>query len=182
MTQDQPQPRLLLHACCGPCATVTLERLLPRFAVTVLWFNPNLEPEAEVLRRRASLLRAAEHFAVDVLEPEVNLELWRRVAEARAGEPEGGGRCAECILLRLRETAARAAAGGYEGFATTLSVGPQKSWEQILAAGERASAEARVAFLPECFRERGGFARSVELSKELGLYRQNYCGCRFSLR
>ena len=184
MTHDPltSQPRLLLHACCGPCATVTLERLRPRYAVTVLWYNPNLYPAAEEARRREAVQAVAAESGVEVLAPEAAEGEWLAAVAGLEGEPEGGRRCTECFRLRLARTAELAASAGYTHFATTLSVGPQKKWEQILAIGQEAAAAAGVAFVAECFREAGGFARSVELSKELELYRQNYCGCRYSLR
>lgn len=183
MTPDpRAEPRLLLHACCGPCATVALERLLPRFAVTVLWYNPNLYPPEEEQRRREAVLTAAASAGVQVLTPAASEAEWLAAVTGLDSEPEGGLRCVECFRLRLGRTAALAAAGGFTHLATTLSVGPQKRWEQIQAVGEAAAAASGLTFVAECFRKSGGYARSVELSKELRLYRQNYCGCRFSLR
>jgi epoxyqueuosine reductase len=176
------QPRLLLHACCGPCATVALERLLPRYAVTVLWYNPNLYPAEDAERRREAVLAVAGACGVEVLTPAASEAEWLAVVAGLEAEPEGGRRCTECFRLRLGRTADLAASGGFTHSATTLSVGPQKKWEQILALGEEAGAAVGVQFVAECFRREGGFARSVALSKELGLYRQNYCGCRYSVR
>ncbi len=183
MTHDPlAQPRLLLHACCGPCATVALERLLPRYAVTVLWYNPNLYPAEDAERRREAVLAVAAASGVEVLAPAASEAEWLGAVAGLEAEPEGGRRCAECFRLRLCRTAELAASGGFTHFATTLSVGPQKKWDQILALGQAAATAAGVEFVAECFRRGGGFARSVELSKELALYRQNYCGCRYSVR
>jgi predicted adenine nucleotide alpha hydrolase (AANH) superfamily ATPase len=161
---------------------VALERLLPRFAVTLLWYNPNLEPAAEHARRLAAVREVAAHFNVELLTPQPDPEAWLSAVADLAQEPEGGRRCEVCFLFRLRRTAQRAAGGGYQYFATTLTTGPQKRLEQIRQAGHIAAAEYGVQFLDESFRSRAGFQRSVELSKELSLYRQNYCGCRYSMR
>ena len=181
MLDTPSQPSLVLHACCGPCATVALERLLPRFDVTVLWYNPNVEPAAEHARRLAAVQSVAEHFGVPLLAPAPDADAWHAAVAALLDEPEGGRRCEACFLFRLRRAAEVAAALGCVAFATTLSTGPRKRLDQILVAGQSAAAEHGVEFLHESFRAQAGFDRSLALTKELGLYRQNYCGCRYSI-
>ncbi|MBR6208539.1 MAG: epoxyqueuosine reductase QueH [Oscillospiraceae bacterium] len=175
------RPRLLLHACCSPCASSVLERLTPHFDTTVLYYNPNTRPEAEFEKRLYWLrqLLASAPFArgVELLVPEWDEEAFLAAARGLEGEPEGGKRCTRCFELRLQKTADMARAGGYDFFATTLTVSPHKNAVLINALGERLGEETAVAWLPSDFKKRDGYRRSIELSREYGLYRQAWCGC-----
>ncbi len=175
------RPRLLLHACCGPCASSVLERLTPHFDTTVLYYNPNTRPEAEFEKRLYWLrqLLASAPFArgVELLVPEWDEEAFLAAARGLEQEPEGGKRCTRCFELRLQKTADMARAGGYDFFATTLTVSPHKNAVLINAIGERLGEETAVAWLPSDFKKRDGYRRSIELSREYGLYRQAWCGC-----
>lgn len=181
------KPRLLLHTCCGPCATVCVERLLPDYDVTLLWFNPNLQPPEEHERRLEAARTVASHFGVEMVTLPADERAWRRALEvvpAYEQEPEGGKRCAECMRYRLQRTAQEAQARGFAFFDTTLSVSPHKD-QRVLNGALRQEAEERGLTLdyPHMdYRANAGFQRSLELSKLLELYRQNYCGCRFSRR
>ena len=158
-----------------------LETLTPFFAVTVFFYNPNILPAEEFERRlrwqRTLLERAPFARGVELLVPPREEEAFTALAAGREGEPEGGGRCGDCYALRLDRTARAARAGGFDFFATTLTVSPHKNAPRINALGERLGAEQGVAWLPGDFKKRDGYRRSVALSREYGLYRQAWCGC-----
>jgi predicted adenine nucleotide alpha hydrolase (AANH) superfamily ATPase len=180
------RPRVLLHSCCGPCSSSVLELLTKHFDVTLLWYNPNLFPQEEFDRRFAAQLEIIEKMGlteeVSVLaEPWKHADYLRRV-EGLETEPEGGKRCTECFRLRLFECAKLAGQYGFEYFCTTLTVSRHKDAERINALGEELGKAFGVAWLPSDFKKRGGELRSQRLSEQYGLYRQNYCGCEFSLR
>jgi predicted adenine nucleotide alpha hydrolase (AANH) superfamily ATPase len=163
-----------------------VERLQPDYDVTLLWYNPNLYPSEEHERRLAAARQVAEHFEVPIIEIPFDPWAWQQAVSVVAGwrtEKEGGARCKLCLAMRVARTAREAAQRGFECFDTSLSVSPHKDADFIKrmlwsAAGDNPPAETEAVN----FRKRGGFARSVELSKEMGLYRQDYCGCRYSRR
>ena len=177
------KPTLLLHACCAPCLSSVIERLVKDFAVTVFFFNPNITESEEYNLR----LNEVTRFLADNYAGQVNLICGRYSSreffDAVVGlekEEEGGGRCAVCFTQRLTETAKVAKDGGFRYFCTTLTVSPHKNADVINAVGEKAGGEYGVKFLPSDFKKRDGYARSIRLSEENGLYRQNYCGCVYS--
>nr|AHF25174.1 DNA integration/recombination/inversion protein [uncultured bacterium Contig87] len=176
------RPALLLHSCCGPCSSAVLERLTEHFRVTLLYYNPNIEPEEEYLRRKAEQERLLGLLTEDIpmLECPYGHEAFAAFAPAMAEEPEGGKRCLACFRLRLRYTAERAKENGFEYFTTTLSVSPHKNAEALNRIGEEAGAQAGVKYLFADFKKKNGYLRSLELSREYGLYRQDYCGCLYS--
>lgn len=176
------RPSLLLHSCCGPCSTAVLEVLCPHFAVTLLYYDPNIQPEAEYALRLENQLRVLRelHPEVALLPCEYDGAAFTAAARGLEGEPEGGARCTACFRLRLGYTARAAAEGGFEFFCTTLSVSPHKDAERLNAIGAELGEKYGVRFLPCDFKKRDGYRRSIELSKSLGLYRQNYCGCLYS--
>ena len=174
-------PRLLLQSCCGPCSSYVLEYLSRYFRVTVLFYNPNIRPRAEYDKRLAyqKLLIAAlptEH-PVTMLETEYDGAAYTRAVTGLEGEPEGGARCPVCYRLRLERTAQLAAELGYDWFCSTLSVSPHKDAQLLNTLGEELAARYGVRWLPSDFKKRGGYLRSIELSRIYGLYRQDYCGC-----
>ena len=176
------RPSLLLQSCCGPCSTAVLEVLCPHFAVTLLYYDPNIQPEAEYalrLENQLCVLREL-HPEVALLPCEYDGAAFTAAARGLEGEPEGGARCTACFRLRLEYTARAAAEGGFEFFCTTLSVSPHKDAERLNAIGAGLGEKYGVRFLPCDFKKRDGYRRSIELSKSLGLYRQNYCGCLYS--
>jgi len=181
MSDRSQKPKLLLHVCCGPCATAVIERVVSRFEVICFWYNPNIEPSAEYERRLAGMRTVAEAMAVPMIEGQRDTEAWR---EAKAGwedEPEGGRRCQICFEYRLRRAAEYAQALDMEYIATTLTISPHKDAQLINSLGERIAEAAGVKFLAKVWRKKGGFQRSVQLSHQLNLYRQSYCGCRYSM-
>jgi len=176
------KPPLLLHSCCGPCSSAVLERLREHFRVTVLYYNPNIEPEEEYLHRRAEQQRLLEALGGEIgwLSCDYDNEAFEAFAPSMAEEPEGGKRCLACFALRLDETAKQAKEHGFEYFTTTLSVSPHKNADNVNRAGEEAGKRHNVKYLYADFKKKNGYLRSLQLSAEYGLYRQNYCGCSYS--
>ncbi len=180
-------PLLLLHSCCAPCSSYCMEYLREFFHLTVFYYNPNITDEEEYLKRKREELGRIEAYSrlpgkrrIELIdadhEPQVYLERIRGLEK----EPEGGKRCEACFHLRLEKTVQQAKAGGFDYFCTTLTISPLKNAELLNRIGEALGEQYGVAFLPSDFKKRGGYQRSIELSKEYGLYRQNYCGCVFS--
>ena len=176
------RPSLLLHSCCGPCSSAVLERLAEHFQVTVLYYNPNIEPEEEYRHRLSEQERLLSLLPgeVGLLPCAYDHAAFSAFAESMADCPEGGARCLSCFALRLRETARQAKAHGFEYFTTTLSVSPHKNADNVNRIGEAAGREAGVKYLMADFKKKNGYLRSLQLSKEYGLYRQDYCGCLYS--
>lgn len=179
-------PRLLLHSCCAPCSSYVLEYLSRYFEITVFYYNPNIYPPEEFGKRVEEQKRLiaqlpAEHpisFLDGPYEPERFYEMARGLEQV----PEGGARCFKCYRLRLTETAEMACAGKYDYFTTTLSISPLKNAEKLNEIGGQLAKDYGVDYLYSDFKKRNGYKRSTELSREYGLYRQDYCGCVFSMR
>ena len=178
------RPRLLLQSCCGPCSSYVLEALTPYFRVTVLYYNPNIQPRAEydlrLENQRKIIAALPTPSAVDILECDYDGEKYDAAVKGLESEPEGGARCTVCFRLRLEETAKRASELGYDWFCTTLTVSPHKDAERLNQIGRALGERYGVPFLPSDFKKREGYKRSIQLSKEYGLYRQDYCGCLYS--
>jgi len=174
-------PRLLLHCCCAPCASYVLEYLSPFFLITAFYYNPNIVPREEYDRRAGEfqklLPRAGYPNRVDIVGAGYDPREFEQAAAQFRDEPEGGLRCRACFDLRLGGTAARAASQGFDYFATTLSVSPHKDAALLNEVGDRLADAHGVKYLRSDFKKRGGYMRSVELSRQYGLYRQSYCGC-----
>jgi len=179
-------PTLLLHSCCAPCSSYCLEYLSELFDITVFYYNPNITEEDEYLRRKAELLRLLQSMPlarpVSVLEAPWDPENYLEAAHGLEDEKEGGIRCGRCFELRLKKTAEAAKNGGFDFFTTTLTISPLKNADRLNRIGEEAAEKYGVRWLPSDFKKKGGYQRSVELSREYGLYRQDYCGCVFSRR
>lgn len=180
------RPMLLLHSCCGPCSSSVLEYLTKYFNVTVLWFNPNLYPEEEFIRRLETQRELLEKMGLSenvllLAEPWQKEEYYHVIAGLEQ-EPEGGKRCEKCFELRLRECARIAKDRGFDYFCSTLTVSRHKNAVLINTIGEAAAEEFGIAWLPSDFKKRDGENRSVALSEKYGIYRQVYCGCEFSLK
>ena len=178
------RPRLLLHACCAPCSSYTLEYLAAYFEITLLFYNPNISPESEYTYRANELARLVKSapFArnVQLVVEEYAGESFWEMARGGEAEPEGGARCKKCYRLRLEETARFAAEQSFDYFCTTLSISPYKNAEALNEIGRELAERYGVRYLFSDFKKKGGYQRSIELSKEYGLYRQNYCGCIYS--
>lgn len=177
------EKRVLLQACCAPCASHCLSELAGKTRVTVYFYNPNLSDREEYEKRRAELLRfIGETGWADALDCAYAPEDFAAVAAGYEDAPEGGARCARCFRLRLEHTAAAAKENGYDLFGTTLTLSPLKNAELINRIGFEAGERYGVEYLPSDFKKRGGYQHSLDLSREHCLYRQNYCGCAFSKR
>lgn len=179
-------PRLLLHSCCAPCSSYVLEYLSEYFSITVFYYNPNIFPAEEYEKRvkeQEALIESlpAKH-RISFLEGPYEQERFFELARGLEKEPEGGERCSLCYRLRLLETAQMARAGGFDYFTTTLSISPLKDAQRLNQIGEQLAREYGVAYLNSDFKKRNGYKRSIELSREYGLYRQDYCGCVYSIR
>lgn len=177
------RPRLLLQACCGPCSSYVLEYMTAYFDVTVLFYNPNIRPEAEYDKRLETLKQLLAVMPMEhppaLLEPGWRGEEFLAAVKGLEREPEGGARCAVCFRLRLEETARLAAERGFDYFGTTLTVSPHKNAEVINRIGQALGEKYGAAWLPSDFKKRNGYLRSIQLSKQYDLYRQDYCGCGF---
>ena len=180
------KPHLLLHACCAPCRSYVLEYLTRYFRITLFYYNPNITPEEEYQKRVVELNRliheAGYDDAVEFLEGEYDPRLFFDAVKGMEDLPERSIRCYHCYELRMREAAAEAARLHADYFTTTLSISPHKNAQWINEIGERLGNEYGVPHLPSDFKKKGGYLRSIALSQEHHLYRQNYCGCVFSKR
>lgn len=177
------KPRLLLHCCCAPCASYCLEFLNGRFEITCYFYNPNITDKSEYdhrLNELKNLVSRAKYEVSEILDGGFDGEEFYRVARGNELAPEGGVRCFACYKLRLDKTAEEAERGGFDYFATTLTVSPHKNAQKLNELGLEAEKGVSVKYLPSDFKKKGGYKRSVELSAEYGLYRQNFCGCEFS--
>ena len=177
----EQRPTLLLQGCCGPCSSYVLEYLTRYFDVTLLFYNPNIRPEAEYEKRLAALKELLAKMPtatpVKLVEPGWRGGEFMAAVKGLENEPEGGARCAVCFRVRLEETARLAAAEGYDFFGTTLTVSPHKNAPMLNAIGEALGERYGVRWLPSDFKKRNGYLRSIQLSREYGIYRQEYCGC-----
>ena len=185
------KPRLLLHSCCGPCSSAVIERLYPDFDLTVFFYNPCITNRAEYERRKAAQIQLINAMNLEIcpggntikfVEGDYEPEAYLSIVKGLEGAPEGGERCTLCFEMRLAKTAAYASASGYPLYATTLTVSPHKNYALITEIGKRYAAEYGIEYLDRDFKKKAGFQRSVQLSKQYGLYRQDYCGCDFSKR
>lgn len=178
------RPRLLLQSCCGPCSSYVLEYLTRYFDVTLFWYNPNIYPEAEFNKRFQNQIKVIEAMGladrVQIMASPWKHDSYLARVKGLEAEPEGGERCTACFRLRLNETAQTAKKYGYDWFCTTLTVSPHKDAKRINEIGEEIGQAYGVRFLPSDFKKREGYKRSTELSRQYGIYRQNYCGCEFS--
>lgn len=179
-------PALLLHACCAPCSSYCLEYLSRYFRITVFCYNPNIYPEREYEHRVAEIKRliAESEYEnpVSVIEGEFEPREFYDLIRGMEKEREGGVRCFACYELRLEETAKKAKELGFDFFTTTLSISPLKNAAKINEIGEALAEKYGVLHLPSDFKKKNGYKRSIELSREHNLYRQNYCGCVYSIR
>lgn len=173
--------RLLLHSCCAPCSSACLERLKDFFKITVFYYNPNIDDREEYEKRKAEQIRFLKETGfADFLDCDHDKEAFEEMAKGYETEPERGKRCYLCYELRLNKTAQTAKEKGFSWFATTLTLSPYKNAEWLNEIGEKVGGRYGVNYLCTDFKKQGGYHRSIELSKEYGLYRQDFCGCRFS--
>ena len=178
------KPTLLLHSCCAPCSSYVLEYLSPYFNIYDFYYNPNISPKQEYEERKQELIRLIQELGLKqeivFLEGTYEPETFFAMAKGLEALSEGQERCFRCYEMRLRESAKIAKEQGADYFATTLTISPLKNAQKLNEIGERIAEEYGVSYLPSDFKKKNGYKRSVELSAQYGLYRQNYCGCVFS--
>lgn len=188
--ESEEKPGLLLHSCCGPCSTAVVERLVEEYNVTVFFYNPCITDENEYQKRKTAQLRFIEQYNMENMgktvvhfkEGSYRPKEFFRLTEGLEEEPEGGARCRVCFRQRLEKTAEEAKLSGYDYFGTTLTVSPHKDYSAISEIGRDIALKYCLSFLDMDFKKKDGFRRSIELSAKYGLYRQNYCGCKYSKR
>ena len=186
LQRDGKVPRLLLHSCCAPCSSYVLEYLSNYFEITVFYYNPNIFPENEytkrILEQQMLIGDMKVKYPVSFLAGNYERERFLALAEGLEHLKEGGERCFKCYELRLEEAAKVAKEGEFEYFTTTLSISPMKNAEKLNEIGNKVGKQYGVKYLQSDFKKKNGYKRSIELSKEYGLYRQDYCGGEFSFR
>lgn len=177
---------LLLHGCCAPCSSYVLEYLTEYFDISLLYYNPNIFPETEYLKRVEEVKRLLSEMplksSVKLIEGRYEPQEFFAVSKGLEDAPEGGERCFKCYRLRLEEAARKAKEGGFDYFTTTLSISPHKNADKLNEIGEELEKQYGVKYLYADFKKKNGYKRSIELSRIYGLYRQDYCGCGFSRR
>ena len=182
--KENKVPSLFLHSCCAPCSSYVLEYLSKYFDITVFYYNPNIYPEEEYKKRVQEINRLVNSMEfehpVKLIEGRYDPQEFFRMAKGLEDIPEGGERCFRCYRQRMEEAAKLAKEGGYDYFTTTLTISPLKNAAWLNELGQKAGELAGVRFLPSDFKKKGGYQRSIQLSKEYNLYRQNFCGCVFS--
>lgn len=185
-TNNNEVPTLLLHSCCAPCSSYVIEYLSQYFSITILYYNPNISPKEEYLKRKREQIRLIESMnvqnKVNFLDCDYDNDLYEDRIKGLENEPERGRRCSVCFRLRLEKTAIVALENGFDYFGTTLTVSPYKNAALINSIGIELEDIYHISFLRSDFKKKNGYKRSIELSLEYGLYRQNYCGCQYSKR
>jgi len=172
--------KMLLHICCAPCSTYTIEQLKAEYDITGHFYNPNIHPKSEYLLRENEMKRYADTIGLDLICDEYDPDEWFDLVRGMERMPEGGKRCLICYEMRLEKTARFAKEHGYEFITTTLSISPHKNAEKINEVGLRVAERHQIKFHTDDFKKKGGFEKSIQISKENKLYRQSYCGCIFS--
>ena len=184
MTSIKEGSTLLLHACCAPCSSAVLYRLANFFKITIFYYNPNITEEKEYIKRINELKKFIKEFntkyKVEIIEGTYEPQKFMQIAKGLENEPERGNRCFKCYKMRLEETAKQASILGFDNFATTLTLSPHKNSNWINEIGALLNDEYNSNYLYSDFKKKDGYKKSIELSKEYNLYRQDYCGCVFS--
>lgn len=174
--------KLLLHVCCANCATVPIELLRNEFELTLFWYNPNIYPRLEHKKRLTDVKKLAKLYKLDLIVNYTDFGKWVKLVRGLENEPEGGKRCEICFQMRLEKIAKMAKRKNFDYFATTLTIGPQKRAETINFLGEELAKKYGLKFYSADFKKQDGFKKSLELSRKYNFYRQNYCGCKYSLK
>lgn len=176
------KPRLLMHSCCAPCSTACIERVKDFFELSIYYYNPNMDSLEEYSLRLTEQEKYCLSLGLDCIKEDYDNESFLQAVKGKEHCHEGGERCAKCFYLRLKKTAEYAKQSGYDYFTTTLTVSPLKNASKLNQIGQEIEREVGVKFLPSDFKKNNGYLRSIELSKQNQMYRQNYCGCVFSKR
>jgi len=173
---------ILVHACCAPCCTYVFDALSAGHTITALFYNPNIQPSAEYEKRLGDMKRVCLLKRVRIIIPDYDPQPWRETTKGMEGEPEGGLRCTECFRLRLEKTAAEAVRLGINMFTTTLTVSPHKNARIINETGAAVAVTSGLTFMEHNFKKKNGYKISCEQSRSFNLYRQQYCGCFYSMK
>lgn len=175
---------LLLHSCCAPCSSYVLAYLNKYFNITVFYYNPNITNKEEYLKRKQEQIRLISELPainkINILDADYNPEKFFEISKGLENCREGGERCFKCYKLRLEATAKAAKENSFNYFCTTLTISPLKNAQKINEMGQMLGNEYQISFLPSDFKKKEGFKKSIELSSQYNLYRQNYCGCIYS--
>ena len=184
LQKENKIPKLLLHSCCAPCSSHVITTLTPYFDITIIYYNPNIEPKEEYEKRKQEEIRFINEFPninrLDFMDCDYNNELFHNEIKGLEDIPEGGKRCFKCYELRMDYTAKKALENNYDFFATTLTVSPLKNSIILNQIGEELQTKYNIKYLYSDFKKKNGYKNSIELSKEYNLYRQDYCGCIYS--
>ena len=186
LKDEEKVPRLLLHSCCAPCSSYVLEYLSNHFEITIFYYNPNIFPENEYIKRileqQTLISEMPSKYPVSFLAGHYDRERFIEMAKGLEHLKEGGERCFKCYELRLEEAARVAKEGNFDYVTTTLSISPLKNADKLNEIGNKVAAKYGVTYLQSDFKKKNGYKRSIELSSQYGLYRQDYCGCEYSYR
>lgn len=184
MSSTKEGSTLLLHACCAPCSSACLERLSNFFKITIIYYNPNITEEKEYLKRLEELKNFIQKikvkYPINIIDTRYDPKEFFEISKGLEKEKERGKRCYKCYELRLEETAKVAKENNFDFFATTLTLSPYKKTDWLNEIGENLSNKYQTSYLYSDFKKKNGYKRSIELSKEYNLYRQDYCGCIYS--
>ena len=179
-------PKILLHSCCAPCSSYVIEYLSNYFYITILYYNPNISPKEEYLKRKDEQIRLINNmdtkYPVDIIDVDYDNDIYEKKICGLENEPERGLRCSVCFKLRLEKTANIAKENNFDYFATTLTLSPYKNAKLINEIGFEIEKDNNISYLASDFKKQNGYKRSIELSSKYKLYRQNYCGCKYSKR
>ncbi len=179
------KPKILLHSCCAPCSTTAIFTLASDYDITIFYYNPNIEPEKEYLKRKGEEVKFVHRlkeqgYNIEILDTDYDNPAFEKIAAPLKDEREGGKRCEKCFLLRLEKTAITAKENGFDLFATTLTVSPHKNAELINSIGNMLEEKIGIKYLETNFKKKDGYKKSIQYSKDYELYRQDYCGCQYS--
>lgn len=179
------RPKLLLHSCCGPCSSYVLSALIDYFDITVYFYNPNIYPNEEYnkrLKEQIKLINEMNNNKIDIVETPYDDEDYYTYIKGHEKDPEGGARCHLCYQYRMQKTCIYAKKNNYDYFTTTLSVSPYKNSKVLNEIGKSLEEQYKIKYLYSDFKKKDGYKKSIELSKKYNLYRQDYCGCKYSIR
>ena len=180
---EQKKDKIVLQACCGICSGYPVSSLIDAgYQVVVYFYNPNIYPTEEYQKRLDAERTLCKHFGCELIEAEYNPQEFYEVAKGLEKEPERGKRCDKCFELRLKKTAEFAKSRGIKTFTTSIVISPHKNFQKLSEIGQKIAKENDLEFLAIDFKKKDGFLKTNKISKDLGLYRQNYCGCKFSIR
>lgn len=180
INSNKGKKTILLHSCCGPCSSACIDRLKDYFDITVIYYNPNIEPIDEYIHRKNEQIRLLKEWNIKFMDCDYDNDSWQEKTKYLSEELEGGKRCSVCFGIRLKYTAKKALDEGFDYFGTTLTVSPHKNSQLINKIGGSIGASLGIKFLYSDFKKKEGYKKSIEFSKQYNLYRQDYCGCLYS--